>query len=450
MDAAARPDMTIATAPNRLPLVIGVGWGVGTLVSSILLYTTNTLFLRFMTDYLGIAAATAGFMIGASKIYDAFLDPVFGLATDRTRHRWGRRRPYLLLGTAMASVTLIIMFAVPEFESRLDLHAYVMMGLIVLATSYTVFNVPYLAMPAEMTASPLERSRIMSFRVYASCAAMILSGFVGPIVLAYFGSDMNAYAKMSWILSGFILVGGLVCFTTTAEARFTLDEDGQHVSFAGRLRAVGGNKTFVQFMTCKIVMLFATTSQAASVAYFIKYHLKAGDTVLGGVLLTHTLGMIASQVMWIRISKRLGKVGGYRLAAYWFGLACFAWWPASLVLPIEGMYAISIMTGMGAGGCFLLLNALLPDIIAEAASQSGHRHEGLFASVYTSVEKVGQALATASVGLLLGAFGYIQSTKGVAVAQPDSAYWGIGMSYSVVPGVLFIVSTVLMRRFPLR
>lgn len=449
MDATNHQTMRTA-APDRLPLVIGVGWGVGTLVSSILLYTTNTLFLRFMTDYLGIAAATAGFMIGASKIYDAFLDPVFGLATDRTRHRWGRRRPYLLLGTAMASVTLVIMFAVPEFESSLALHSYVMMGLIILATSYTVFNVPYLAMPAEMTSSPHERSRIMSFRVYASSAAMILSGFVGPIVLAYFGSDMAAYSKMSWILSAFIVFGGLVCFASTAEARFTLDEGGHDIAFGARLRSVARNQMFVQFMICKIVMLFATTSQAASVAYFVKYHLKAGDSVLGLVLLTHTIGMILSQVMWIAVSRRLGKVGGYKIAAYWFGLACMAWWPASLVMPIEGIYVVSVLTGMGAGGCFLLLNALLPDIIAEASAQSGHQHEGLFASVYTSIEKVGQAFATASVGLLLGVFGYIQSTKGVVVEQPASAYWGIGLSYSVVPGILFIASTFVMRRFPLR
>jgi GPH family glycoside/pentoside/hexuronide:cation symporter len=439
-----------SVAPARLPLVVGVGWGVGTLVSSILLYTTNTLFLRFMTDYLGIAAATAGFMIGASKIYDAILDPVFGVVTDRTRHRWGRRRPYLLLGTAMASVTLIIMFAVPDLQSPLVLHAYVMMALIILATSYTVFNVPYLAMPAEMTSSPDERSRIMSFRVYASSAAMILSGFVGPIVLAALGSDMAAYATMAWILSGFIVFGGLTCLVTTAPARFTRDEGGHGIPFLERMRAVAKNATFVQFMICKIVMLFALTSQAASVAYFVKYHMKAGDDVLGGVLLTHTIGMIASQVMWIRLSTRVGKVGGYRVAAWWFGLACLSWWPASLVAPAEGLYAISIVTGMGAGGCFLLLNALLPDIIVDAAAKTGHQHEGLFASVYTSIEKVGQALATASVGLLLGAFGYIQSTKGVVVAQPESAYWGIGLSYSIVPGVLFIASARLLRKFPLR
>lgn len=447
----ATPTRVGATAaPDRLPLVIGVGWGIGTLVSSILLYTTNTLFLRFMTDYLGIAAAVAGFMIGASKIYDAFLDPVFGFATDRTRHRWGRRRPYLLLGTAMASVTLVIMFAVPEFQSPIALHLYVMMGLIILATSYTVFNVPYLTMPAEMTSSPAERSRIMSFRVYASSAAMILSGFVGPLLLAAFGSDMAAYSKMSWILSAFILFGGLTCFFATADARFTLDSGGHDLPFAGRLGAVARNRMFVQFMICKVVMLFATTSQAASVAYFVKYHLKAGDSVLGLVLLTHTIGMILSQVMWIAIGNRRGKAGGYRIAAYWFGLACIAWWPASLVLPLEGLYAVSLLTGMGAGGCFLLLNALLPDIIAEAAAQSGHQHEGLFASVYTSIEKVGQALATAAVGLLLGVFGYIQSTKGVVVEQPASAYWGIGLSYSVVPGILFFVSTIFLRRFPLR
>ena len=92
--------MNEAMAENetRLPLRLCIGWGVGTLGISVMFNTLNVLMQRFVTDYLGVLAVTWGAIYLGAKIYDAVTDPVMGIISDRTRSRWGRRRPYLLVG----------------------------------------------------------------------------------------------------------------------------------------------------------------------------------------------------------------------------------------------------------------------------------------------------------------------------------------------------------------
>ena len=88
----------ISRTDVKLPLVVAIGWGIGTFVPSIMFNITNVFLMRFMTDVLGIAAVTAGAIFAISKIYDAVTDPVMGTISDRTRTRWGRHRPYLIFG----------------------------------------------------------------------------------------------------------------------------------------------------------------------------------------------------------------------------------------------------------------------------------------------------------------------------------------------------------------
>ena len=152
---------------ERLPLIICIGWGMGTFGISSMFNSVNLLLQRFATDFLGIAAAAYGLIYLVSKIYDAATDPVMGALSDRTRSRFGRRRPYLLLGGALCAAAFIALFNAPSVVD--SPHALLLLALLLIfySTGYTVFNVPYLAMPAEMTRDYMERARLISFRVYA-------------------------------------------------------------------------------------------------------------------------------------------------------------------------------------------------------------------------------------------------------------------------------------------
>ncbi len=160
------------------------GWSLGTLAMSTLLNTQTALLLVYLINVVGVGPAIAGSLVFFSKLYDGVTDPVMGIISDKTRSRWGRRRPYLLLGGVGCAVSVLAMFSIPEVSGYL-LYGWILGVLLLAATAYTIFNVPYLSMPAEMVAKPYERSKLMSYRV----AWISLGSFVGialaPRLVAY-------------------------------------------------------------------------------------------------------------------------------------------------------------------------------------------------------------------------------------------------------------------------
>lgn len=108
-----------------------------------------------------------GVIIAATRIFHAIIDPVMGTISDRTHSRWGRRRRYLLLGALLCAFVPLMMFVVPQWVPSPFLLAYIAVSLFFYAITFTVFNVPHLAMPVEMTQSPSERTDLFTFRMYS-------------------------------------------------------------------------------------------------------------------------------------------------------------------------------------------------------------------------------------------------------------------------------------------
>src|SRR5690606_11871394 len=96
---------------QRLPLALCLGFGVGTVGVSIMLNTVTAFFPAFLTTVLGKSPEIAGYLLMASKLYDAFADVVVGSMSDKTRSRWGRRRPYLLAGAFVSAISFLMIFA---------------------------------------------------------------------------------------------------------------------------------------------------------------------------------------------------------------------------------------------------------------------------------------------------------------------------------------------------
>lgn len=437
----------------RLPLTVALGWGVGTMVTAIIFNTTNLFLIKFMTDYLGIIPVVAGALYAASKIYDGFFDPLMGVITDRSTSKYGRRRPFLFLGTIMAALSLVLLFNVPHFGSLTGTIVYLSVVLIVFSTAYSVFNVPYVAMPAEMTQSPHERSVLMSYRAYASAIGQALAITGGPFLLAYFGGGERGHGLMVMVLAAIILLAGFACVAATARAPYTTYDRATAAPLKTQIATIGKNRPFLMLLITKSLMLFASNAHNATMAFFTTYIIKAGLAVLGTLGLAHTVGLFLSQPMWVMLSKRWGKRATYMVAALAYAALSVVWIVAWFILGpgtgAEVYYVISFLNGIAGGGVFLLPNAMLPDAIAHGSKSSGQNIEGSYAAIYALIEKVAQAAAGFMIGAVLSAFGYIQAQRGVAVDQPDSAIYGIVVCFVVAPAVALILSCFAARKYTL-
>ena len=243
------------------------GWAVGAHGTQVMIGIYTFYLLFYLTDVLGLPALEAGRIVFLVRLYDLITDPVMGWLSDRTRSGRGRRRPWLLAGAVGCSFSFILLFNLPEFSSQSQTVVAVVLVLLLYATAYTVFNVPHLAMPAEMTSDFHERTVLMSYRVIFFATANLAAVLGGSVLLQKFGNS-EGFPLLGWSVGATILISMLLCYRMTASAPFNQPSAATRFSVLDQLRIIGGNKPFLIFITAKLGMLTAQASQVAAFLFF--------------------------------------------------------------------------------------------------------------------------------------------------------------------------------------
>ena len=164
-----------------LPTSVRFGYSLGSLLTGAFGTVPGLLLLPYLTDSLGVGAGLAGLLVLAPKAWDVVVNPVAGRVSDRTVTGIGPRRPYLLGAGLAVAVLFALIFAGPFGSSTAAAPAYVAVAFLLTATAYAFFQVPYVAMPAEMTDDYGERTRLMTWRVAVLALAILVSGGGAPI-----------------------------------------------------------------------------------------------------------------------------------------------------------------------------------------------------------------------------------------------------------------------------
>jgi GPH family glycoside/pentoside/hexuronide:cation symporter len=412
-----------------------IAWGVGTLGPVTVLTATNALLLRYLTDIYGLAAGLAASLIAISKFYDVFADVAMGVVSDRTRSRWGRRRPYLILGSLCLGVSIVAIFGAPAFAHDRARILYMGAILIFYATAYSLFNVPYMAMPGEMTRTYHERSDLMSWRVYAVGLAIMLASFGGPRLLDAFGGAAPAYLGMAWVFAPLVIVAGVVTFVGTAKTPSRAAPTVR--AGAGRqIATVLANRPFLILMVVKFLTLMSLGSQAIF-PFFFQRILGVSNNVLGNYFFSQSAMYLAGPPLWLWLSRRVGKKATFLVALAISVPGWLSWELATRGEPHWAVYLRGVIIGVSGGGVILMGQSMLPDTMEWDFLRTGLRREGLLAALYTTVEKLSGAVGVALVGAVLGWSGYLQS-RGAGVAQPVSALAPIRFIMGFIPaGVSF-------------
>ncbi len=437
-------DSQAGTTAGQLSIPIRFGWGMGSLGMSLMFNATSLLMLRYLVDYAGIGAALAGLLIGGAKIYDAVTDPLMGTISDRTRSRAGRRRPYLVAGALVSAVSFVLIFNLASFQGSGYIVTLVVLALLLNATGYTIFNVPYMAMPAEMTKGYHERTSLMSYRIAAIAGGQLCASFIGPLLLVAYGGGVEGHSAMALILGMVILGSGVLSFWMTRDAPFETQPKLQAtLSLADQLRTALENRPFMLLLGVKLTHLIGLAIFIGVLPFLFTRILKVSDSYLGFYFLLQGSLMLVSQPLWVQVSHRVGKRAGYFIAVAIYGAAGLSWLFAVEGEPVMGILARGFVAGFGAGGLLLIGQSMLPDTMEYDYQLSGLRREGVLAGVYTTVEKISFALGPALAGLMLGAAGYIQSAD-VTVEQPEAARMVIYLCASVIPVATLGVGCLLL------
>lgn len=430
------------TTPGRIGFRwLHLGWSVGSLGAALFLNGINFLLLFFLTTVLHINPAIAGLMITGGKLWDMLTNPLVGMLSDQCETRWGRRRPFLLLGAVVTAIGFAALYGPPVFDSENKLIAYTVACFLLVSTGYTLFNVPYMAMPAEMFDNYQERSVLISYRVIFIAVGTLAAGSGGKLIAEHAGGGQVGFATMGLVIgSGIFIFMTLSCWGTRT-ARFTLRESRRY-TVADQFSTAWNNKPFMVLLLVKFTQLLGLASVGPIILFTFQFVM--GNAKPGAALfqygLVNSLTQIASLPIWLRIARRIEKRRTYLLSSIIFILGTVSWLAASSVEPLLVTLTRSLVTGFAAGGLLLMGQSMLPDVIEYDYRRTGLRREGVFSGLYSFVEKTAFAIAPAIVGFILAAYEFNK----MAAVQPPEALRGILIVQAVLPVIYFTLSALAL------
>ena len=266
--------------------------------------------LFFLVTFVKIEPVVAGGLLFASKLFDAFIDPPIGVLSDRTESRWGRRRPWLLGASFFCGLSFAWLFNVPASASQTGVYVFLSIWLFVYTGAYAVFNVPYMAMPGEMTDDYHERSRLMSWRTVFMTFGNLMGAAIPPIMVAAFGGDRPAYGKMGIVLGLVIFAAMFLTFIGTAGARQRA-RDPAPLSLLDNFRLLRGNVPLLVLMATKILLYVGLAAFTAVLLFFFSSLLKKSPAAVGAFFGVFSVATILFTPVQLWVGRRMEKRRAY-------------------------------------------------------------------------------------------------------------------------------------------
>lgn len=436
--------MTTTSQRARLPRSVRIGYGSGSVATGAFGTVPGLMLLPYLTDELGIAALWAGVIVFLPKAWDVVLNPIAGRISDRTVGPAGPRRPWLIRAGLMLAGAFALIFAGPDMGSAVLEAAWVLVFFVLAASAYAFFQVPFVAMPAEITTSYDERTRLMTWRVAILALTIMVAGASAPVIRDSVGGR-DGYRMMGVVMSVLIVIGVVSVWWGTRRAPIGAVAAGAG-SLREQLRIVGQARDFRVLLTTFVLQALATGCMLAGVAYL-------ADEVLGSagaatILFVCFVGpALLLTPVWTSIGMRIGKRRGYVIAS--LVLAAGAVLAATArIAPPSVVFAATALVGVGYAGCQVFPMAMLPDAAAVDSARTGENRAGVYTGVWTAGETLGLALGPALFAVVLALGGYL-SSEGREITQPDSALTAITLGFSLLPAALTLLSLWWLRQYTL-
>jgi len=426
-----------------LPRSVRIGYGSGSVATGAFGTVPGLMLLPYLTDSLGIATLTAGFIVFLPKAWDVVLNPIAGRISDRSQDPRGPRRPWLLRAGLALAVAFALLFAAPEMGTVAE-AAWVLVLFLACATAYAFFQVPFVSMPAEMTDSYDERTRLMTWRVALLAFTIMLAGATAPVIRDAVGGR-DGYRVMGVVMAAIIAVGVVSAYRGTRNAPIGAVQPGAG-SLRDQLRIVAGARDFRLLLTTFVVQALATGCMLAGVDYLASDVLgrKGAATVLFVCFVAPALLLTP---LWSRYGARFGKKQGYLLASVILAAGALLNVTAREA-PAVVIFVATALVGVGYAGAQVFPLAMLPDAAAVDAKRTGSGRVGVYTGVWTAGETLGLALGPGLFAVVL-TIGSYRSSSDDDVVQPDSALNAITLGFSVLPAALILLSLLWLVRYSL-
>jgi glycoside/pentoside/hexuronide:cation symporter, GPH family len=394
------------TRSSALSAASIASYSLGSFGTGVFSTVPTVLLLYYCTQILQIDPAWAAAIVFVPKAWAVLWDPLIGAWSDRTTGRFGRRRPFLVLGVIGVPLCFVAVFHVPKGLPVDAAAVWVAVAYFALATFYSVFAVPYVSVPGELAISSNDRSRLVAWRMTVAMIGVLAGGGIAPWLVALAGGGRPGYTAMALAL-------GLTCAVAMVQPLFMLRAHDQARSQASDARDSGswwhqlrvGLRTegFLRLAISYLLLLTAVGAFTSAVPYLITQSLGRTEAAIGTAMGMLLLATTFSISLWSRAGRMLGDGRMLATGAVAFGAAAAAiGWSAGSEPSWLMVLVLFSAAGLPLAAVQVLPFTLLAHLIHEHTAAPGNT-AGLLTGAWTAIEKLGLALGPALTALALAA-----------------------------------------------
>lgn len=419
-------------------------FGLGALGKDLCYAMISYFLMIYFTDIVGMTPLFVGNLFLVARIWDAFNDPMMGFVVDNTRSKWGKFRPWILLGAVLNSIVMIFMFRNPAGMTGFSMYAYFSVMYILWGMTYTVIDIPYWSMLPSLSSTKEERDSMSVIpRIFASLAWLIMGAFAIKMVsMLGNGDDAKGYSLLAIGIAVVFVVTSVItvvfvkdrsCFEKTSDkkAERTTIKDAIHVIMANDQL-----KVFIGVVLCYNLVV----QLAGGVAiYYFTY--VTNDKDLYPIFTTAAqFAEIGALFLFPMLSKRLSKKQVFAIASFspavgLVGLVVSGFFAPQNVVIIA---VCGVLYKLGSGLTLGATTVMLADVIDYGQVTLGSRNESIIASFQTLLVKTASAVSAWLIGVGLTIVGYVANTQ-----QSASTIMGMRILMGVIPTVITVLAFVI-------
>lgn len=428
---------------KKMPVWRKIMYGSGDLGFSITSTIVAAYFAIYLTDVIGVRAEIVAIAFLIGRTWDYVNDPLFGYISDRTRTRWGRRRPYLLFGPIPFAIAFTLMWWKPPIQGEIGLVVYYTFAFVLYDAAATLCYMPFFALTPELTDDYDERTSLMSARAFFSIVGSLLAYPIPPMIIGGFSPDHTSNVfRMGLIFAIASAIPLYVVFFGTRERpEFT---PRKQPGLLDSVRASLKNRPFIFGAGIYLFTWFTIDLLMFVLIYFIKHVVNRESST---DLITAVIFVVAilALPLWTWTSRRLNKRLAYIIGMGFLAAVLLVLINLNPSTPLNIILILCVLAGIGVSAAHIIPWSIIPDAIEYGELKTGERYEGMFYSLISLSQKIASSFAIPLGLLILGRSGYIPNS----VQQPPSAIMGIRIVTGPIPAVMICLGILFAIFYPL-
>lgn len=426
---------------NKLSFREKYSYGIGALGKDLAYAIVSSYLMIYFTDAIGLNPAFVGVLFLVARMWDAFNDPMMGMVVDNTRSKWGKFRPWILIGTVVNAAVVVFLFKKPNLEGN-ALYVYYSVMYILWGMTYTIMDIPYWSMIPSLSSDKEEREKISVIpRIFASSAWLLMGAFgLSLIDKLGNGNEIKGYELLAIGVAVIFVIATLITVFNVKE-QVEVKNNTEKVNFRQTLNIIRKNDQLLVFIGIVLAYNLAMQLAGGAAIYYFKY--VAGKESLFSLYSFFKVAEIGGLMLFPVVTRKIGRQQVFRMATIlpMFGLITL--FISGLIAPQSILFisVSAVLLNLGSGFLLGSTTVMLADIVDYGEYKLGSRNESIIFSAQTLLVKLASALSGWLIGVGLSLIGYVAG----AAVQSNITIIGIRVIMTIIPSIVALVMYVIYK-----